>query len=98
MPAGEARCTCVTNDLGHSTLGGLTRQPPAYATFEDAYLDVLDHVSGEFEYRNAPRGNSSHEYLRLSFHLTDPRGRRIGAGPAVLAQLGWRAPVGEERG
>ncbi|UED85410.1 thymidylate synthase [Streptomyces profundus] len=50
-------------------------QPPAYATFEDAYLDVLAHIDGAFEYRNAPRGNSSHECLGLSFRLSDPRQR-----------------------
>jgi thymidylate synthase len=49
--------------------------PPAYSTFESAYLDVLDHVSGNFEYRNAPRGNASHECIGLSFQLTHPRER-----------------------
>lgn len=49
--------------------------PPVYSTFEDAYLDVLDHVSGRFQYRNAPRGNASHECIGLAFQLANPRER-----------------------
>ncbi|MGH3929691.1 MAG: hypothetical protein ACRDTF_06915, partial [Pseudonocardiaceae bacterium] len=46
-----------------------------YSTFEDAYLDVLDHVSERFQYRNAPRGNASHECIGLAFQLANPRER-----------------------
>jgi thymidylate synthase len=51
--------------------------PPAFTTFHDAYLSVLRHVSGQYEYRNAPRGNASRECLNVAFTLTDPRKRII---------------------
>jgi thymidylate synthase len=49
--------------------------PPSYATFHEAYVAVLDHVSTTFQYRNAPRGNDSRERLGLSFQVDHPRER-----------------------
>jgi thymidylate synthase len=49
--------------------------PPSYSTFESAYVDVLDHVSGRSQYRNSPRGNVSRECLGISFTLSNPRER-----------------------
>jgi thymidylate synthase len=49
--------------------------PPPYRAFEEAYLDVLSHVTDRFQYRNAPRGNASHECIGLAFQLTNPRER-----------------------
>ncbi|GAB2773513.1 thymidylate synthase [Streptomyces daliensis] len=49
--------------------------PPLYPDFEHAYLDVLAHLTGSHEYRNAPRGNASREVLGLAFRLSDPRQR-----------------------
>lgn len=49
--------------------------PPEFASFEDAYVNVLEHISGSHQYRNAPRGNESRECLGLSFRLSDPRAR-----------------------
>ena len=50
---------------------------PAFATFQDAYLAVLRHISEGYTYRNAPRGNASRETLGVSFQLTDPRQRLV---------------------
>lgn len=49
--------------------------PPTYESFEQAYLDVLAHLSQQYEHRNAPRGNASRECLGLSFRLSNPRDR-----------------------
>ncbi|MFB6725564.1 thymidylate synthase [Kribbella sp. NPDC056345] len=49
--------------------------PAVFPAFEQAYLDVLDHVTNEFEFQNAPRGNESRECLGLSFQIADPRDR-----------------------
>ncbi|MEV8391784.1 MULTISPECIES: thymidylate synthase [unclassified Streptomyces] len=49
--------------------------PSFYRTFEPAYLAVLAHVSGQFEFHNAPRGNAAHESLGLSFQIANPRER-----------------------
>jgi thymidylate synthase len=49
--------------------------PPRYATFGEAYIHVLDHITTDFQYRNAPRGNMSRERLGLSFQVDDPRDR-----------------------
>ncbi|MFF5563569.1 hypothetical protein ACFY7Z_15940 [Streptomyces sp. NPDC012623] len=38
-------------------------------------MDVLDHIAGNFEYRNAPRGNAAGECLGLSFQIVNPRER-----------------------
>lgn len=51
------------------------RTPPEYPSFEEAYLDVLRHICTHFQYRNAPRGNASHECIGLSFRLSHPRER-----------------------
>ncbi|GAA2842203.1 thymidylate synthase [Kitasatospora aburaviensis] len=51
--------------------------PPAFASFHDAYLGVLKHVTGSFQYANAPRGNDSRECIGVSFQLTDPRQRSV---------------------
>ncbi|GAA0695148.1 thymidylate synthase [Kitasatospora atroaurantiaca] len=49
--------------------------PPMFPSFERAYIEVLRHVSEDYEFRNAPRGNTSRESLGLSFQLSDPRSR-----------------------
>lgn len=46
--------------------------PPVYPSFERAYIDVLRHLSQDYEFKNAPRGNASRECLGLSFQLSDP--------------------------
>ncbi|MEU0095683.1 thymidylate synthase [Kribbella sp. NPDC006257] len=49
--------------------------PVVFPAFEQAYVAVLDHVTNQFEFRNAPRGNESRECLGLSFQVADPRDR-----------------------
>ncbi|WP_231626748.1 thymidylate synthase [Streptomyces apocyni] len=49
--------------------------PPVYPDFEQAYVDVLRHITYAHQYRNAPRGNASRESLGLSFELANPRER-----------------------
>jgi thymidylate synthase len=53
----------------------LSIRPPVYATFSDAYVDVLSEIVERPEYANAPRGNDSIEILGASFRLADPRAR-----------------------
>lgn len=49
--------------------------PALFPTFEPAYLAVLTHITRQFEYRNAPRGNAACECLGLSFRIENPRER-----------------------
>lgn len=49
--------------------------PTVYPDFEHAYLDVLRHVSDQYEYQNAPRGNAARERIGLGFQIADPRQR-----------------------
>ncbi|WP_049570416.1 thymidylate synthase [Streptomyces sp. SBT349] len=49
--------------------------PPTFRTFEGAYLTVLEHVSSQFQYRNAPRGNTAHECVGMAFRISEPRER-----------------------
>ncbi|MDI5974054.1 hypothetical protein POF50_032715 [Streptomyces sp. SL13] len=49
--------------------------PPAFASFDQAYAAVLQHVNDRHEYANFPRGNDSRECIGVNFQLTDPRGR-----------------------
>ncbi|MFF0742117.1 thymidylate synthase [Streptomyces sp. NPDC004111] len=49
--------------------------PPIFPSFEQAYLEVLDHICGQYQYRNAPRGNAARECLGLSFQISNPRER-----------------------
>lgn len=50
---------------------------PTFATFEDAYLGVLEHVSTGYEHVNAPRGNTARECLNVSFAVAEPRERIV---------------------
>jgi thymidylate synthase len=52
-------------------------QIPTFPTFQDAYVEVLRHVSEQYEHRPAPRGNAARECLNVSFSLTDPRDRIV---------------------
>ncbi|GII60608.1 thymidylate synthase [Sphaerisporangium krabiense] len=48
---------------------------PAFATFHDAYLAVLEEVVSRPQHAAASRGNTATEVLGMSFTLTDPRHR-----------------------
>ncbi|MFI9722004.1 thymidylate synthase [Streptomyces sp. NPDC052396] len=51
--------------------------PTPCVSFEQAYVDVLRHVSEDYEFSNAPRGNASRECIGVSFQLADPRQRTL---------------------
>ncbi|GAB2702858.1 thymidylate synthase [Kitasatospora kifunensis] len=51
--------------------------PPIYTSFGQAYIAILRHVSKNYQYVNAPRGNASHECIGVSFQLADPRQRTL---------------------
>ncbi|MGP4110784.1 thymidylate synthase [Streptomyces sp. 4N509B] len=54
-----------------------TMSPPAFATFEDAYLAQLRETFDRPEYRNAPRGAKSSERLGIAFRVRDPVQRHV---------------------
>src|SRR4051812_43606691 len=48
---------------------------PRFESLEQAYVAVAEQVAEGYEYRNAPRGNASHECLNIGFTLTNPINR-----------------------
>lgn len=48
---------------------------PQFATFTDAYLAVLSHVTGSHQYETATRGNTAREILNVCFTIGHPLAR-----------------------
>lgn len=63
--------THARNDYHPGPLG-----PVNFLQFHHAYLAVLNSVTANTEFRNAPRDNPSHECLNVSFTITNPAGRQ----------------------
>ena len=50
---------------------------PSYPVFEAAYVDQLKLVYETPQFKNAPRGNRSHENLSVAFRIENPRDRLV---------------------
>jgi thymidylate synthase len=56
---------------GRSRLGAEVTSP-GFATFTDAYIAVLSHLTGSHQYETATRGNTAREILNATFTIRDP--------------------------